>query len=104
MFSNTSLESLSIFLNISVLISSIYLYQGLSFNRPKVSRRRAICDEEAKKAYLENARQFAASLAEGLDEDGMHFEFLLNVQRLGFTAHIFVFVLYLLLNYQYFLL
>ncbi len=47
---------------------SVYIFQGLSFNRPKVPRQKAVCDQEAKRLYLEEARQFAASLAEGLEE------------------------------------
>lgn len=45
---------------------------GLSFNRPKVPRHKSVCDPDAKRSYLEEAHQFAVSLAEGLGEqDGL---------------------------------
>ena len=55
---------------------------GLSFNRPKIPRHKAVCDKEAKATYLEQAQQFAQSLAEGLGEqDGLFTVCFLSVGK-----------------------
>ena len=54
----------------------------MSFNRPKIPRHKAVCDQEAKASYLEEARQFAQSLAEGLaEQDGKYIVYFVFIEK-----------------------